>query len=68
VSEHVCPAPGCPVLVDDEQLACSRHWYSIPKELRDELWRAYWGGGRGTPRHVAAVNACIAYLESKAVA
>lgn len=68
VSEHVCPAPGCSFFVDDEQLACSRHWYSIPKELRDELWRAYRGGGCGTARHVAAVNACISFLESKTAA
>jgi len=64
---HRCPAPGCPVEVPPEELACSRHWYSIPKPLRDELWRAY-RGRAGSPRHRAAVDACIAYLESKAAA
>jgi hypothetical protein len=64
---HVCPAPGCTVDVDDEQLCCSRHWYSIPKHLRDELWNAYRSGtGIGKARHLAAVDACIEFLEQSA--
>jgi hypothetical protein len=69
MGEHRCPAPGCPVQVPDEFFACSRHWYSLPKQLRDELWHAYAGGrGVGKPRHRAALEACIAFLEGKAAA
>lgn len=38
---HVCPAPECTLHVAPEHLACSRHWYSIPRETRNELWREY---------------------------
>lgn len=65
---HTCPAPGCTVEVDSEQLACSRHWFSIPKDLRDELWEAYRGNGKGSARHFAAIEACVEFLDSQGAA
>lgn len=38
---HECPYPGCQQRVPFEQLACRRHWYMVPKPLRDALWRAW---------------------------
>lgn len=38
---HLCPAPGCDVRIPSSLLACRAHWFSIPRELRDELWKEY---------------------------
>ncbi len=64
---HECPAPGCTEQVEHRQLACRAHWYSIPKDLRDELWQAY-RSGFGSFRHARAVERCIEFLEQKAAA
>lgn len=66
MSSHTCPEPRCEIQVPSNQLACRPHWYSIPKPLRDELWAAYREDGQGSERHLAAVDACVAYLEGRA--
>lgn len=38
---HECPAPDCTQRVPFDRFACRAHWYSIPKPLRDALWRAW---------------------------
>lgn len=60
---HTCPAPGCDEKVPYDQLACKAHWFTIPKPLRDELWRAYRSNGQGSDEHIAAMDACIEFLE-----
>jgi hypothetical protein len=66
MSGHTCPAPGCDSHVPRSQLACQRHWYSIPKPLRSEVWRAYRTHGMGSEEHTAAITAAIEFLESDA--
>lgn len=64
---HECPAPGCTEQVRHDRLACRAHWYSIPEQLRTELWQAYqmaFGGGR----HVRARQKCVEFLEQAAQA
>jgi hypothetical protein len=42
--------------------ACRRHYYALPEDLKRELWASY----RQEPlsdRHIAAMDACDAYLE-----
>jgi hypothetical protein len=51
---HDCPVAGCAVKVPRTRLMCKGHWYSVPKPLRDEVWRAYRNG-------VASVE----YLEAR---
>jgi hypothetical protein len=65
MSTHTCPAPGCPLEVSDDLLACRKHWYELPKPLRDALWRAYSDHGRGSPAHTAAVDACLRAFEQQ---
>lgn len=36
-----CAAQGCPEHVNPGQLMCKSHWFSLPKALRDEVWRTY---------------------------
>lgn len=41
LGSHRCPARGCEFYVPDAQLACKRHWFQLPKPLRDKIWREY---------------------------
>lgn len=39
---HDCPKPGCHEQVSFEQLACPKHWFSLPPNLRRQInaaWR-----------------------------
>jgi hypothetical protein len=41
VVNHVCHARKCMVPVPPKMLMCKRHWYMVPKELRDRVWATY---------------------------
>lgn len=38
---HRCHATGCQAAVPPEMLMCKRHWFSLPKHLRDAVRRTY---------------------------
>jgi hypothetical protein len=38
---HTCHWPGCTQQVPPALWGCSRHWFSLPLQLRARLWRAY---------------------------
>lgn len=38
---HLCHAVGCPIAVPPRLLMCRRHWYSLPRDLRDAIWGTY---------------------------
>lgn len=61
--DHECPAPDCERAVPRHMLACRQHWFSIPKRLRDAVWRAYNGPGPGSPEHAKAVLAAVESLK-----
>ena len=42
--KHDCPKVGCPHRLDRNVLACKRHWFEVPAELRRELNRAWRSG------------------------
>lgn len=63
MSSHRCPAPDCQAQVPSSQYACRSHWFSIPKPLRDELWRAYREEPLGDA-HLAAMESCDEFLRS----
>jgi hypothetical protein len=56
-----CPIPGCGQEIDPSRLMCRRHWYTVPKEVRDRVW-ATWRSGQGaySREHQDAVRAAIA--------
>lgn len=39
--EHHCHWPGCTVEVPPKLWGCRKHWFSLPKQLRDEIWATY---------------------------
>lgn len=38
---HTCHAAGCSYRVPPEMFMCKRHWYSLPKQMRDRIWQTY---------------------------
>jgi hypothetical protein len=44
VSAARCPVPGCDETIDRTRLMCRRHWYRIPRRLRDRVWRTWRSG------------------------
>jgi len=38
---HTCHAAGCSVRTRPEMFMCKRHWFMLPKHMRDDIWRTY---------------------------
>ena len=41
---HRCHATGCTAAVPPEMWGCRRHWFMVPKGIRDRIWRHYRAG------------------------
>ena len=41
---HTCHATGCTVAVPPEMWGCRRHWFMVPKAIRDRIWQTYRAG------------------------
>jgi hypothetical protein len=60
---HRCPGPGCDAQVPYEMLACRRHWYQVPRALRNAVYTAWRNGaGAATSAHTAALDAAISRM------
>lgn len=59
--QHHCHWPGCTRQVPPARFACRPHWYSLPIDLRNAIWKAYRPGqertGRPSPEYIAAARA-----------
>ena len=38
---HTCHWPGCELEVPPKMWGCKKHWFMLPKPLRDEIWATY---------------------------
>jgi hypothetical protein len=38
---HRCHWPGCEQQVPPAMWGCKRHWFMLPKALRDRIWQTY---------------------------
>lgn len=60
MGQHVCPYPGCAQRLPEQVFACRPHWFSLPQDIRNGVWRAYRRHGIGSEElleaHVAAVE------------
>lgn len=63
MSGRECPAPGCARRIPTSMFACRMHWYQVPKELRDEVTRAWAAVLRGLPGALQAHTAAKAKAE-----
>lgn len=61
--DHRCPGPDCRQQVSPEMLACSRHWYQVPRPIRRAVYAAWANGaGAGSDAHYAAMERAIASM------
>jgi len=63
---HRCHAPGCKRQVPPRMFACRDHWFSLPKKIRDAIWREYRPGQerdkRPSARYLAVQQLACSYL------
>lgn len=38
---HECHWPGCDKQVPPAMWGCKTHWFKLPRNLRNEIWRCY---------------------------
>lgn len=38
---HECHWPNCTAQVPPAMWGCKKHWFTLPKHLRDKIWAAY---------------------------
>ncbi len=62
-STHECPGPGCTRRVPRSQLACSRHWFQIPPEIRSRLWSGF--RQHDGVMHARALEDCLAFFQAQ---
>lgn len=57
---HHCHWPDCQAHVPPAMWGCKKHWFMLPKELRDRVWAAYEPGqeitGRPSRAYVAVAR------------
>lgn len=41
---HTCHATGCVARVPPQMWGCKRHWFMVPKGIRDRIWATYRSG------------------------
>lgn len=64
--DHACHWPGCTVQVPPAKWGCTKHWFWLPKEIRDRIWRAFRPGQEvsltPSPEYLAAAKAAQDYI------
>lgn len=51
---HTCHWPGCTRRVKPALFTCRPHWFSIPIDIRNAIWRSYAPGQENTKTPSAA--------------
>ena len=63
---HTCHAKNCQKAVPPKMFMCKTHWFALPKEHRDEIWRLYKPGQEVTKtpsrEYLNAAEAAIKWL------
>lgn len=61
-----CRVNGCGFSHGDDQLACRKHWFQLPKAVRDRIWHLF-RTAPNSDEHREACFAALASLDAKAV-
>lgn len=68
-SKHHCHWPDCKRVVPPKLWGCKPHWFALPKEIRDRIWRAYRPGQEITknpsPAYREAARAAREFAKAK---
>ena len=62
---HCCGWPGCPVKVELDLWGCKHHWFTLPREVRQAIWKAYRRGQTvwtASPEYLAAITAAAKWI------
>jgi hypothetical protein len=59
---HICGWPGCNRPVPLDMWGCKSHWFTLPKEIRDEIWQGYGRGGKLSPAWLAANEKALVWI------
>ena len=66
---HHCHATLCEVEVPPEMFMCKRHWFSLPKRLRDKIWNTYRVGQcddmNPSKEYCQAAKECLVFIANK---
>lgn len=69
MTTHTCHAAGCNVPVPPKLFMCRRHWFMLPKRLRDAVWAVYVPGQEirkdPTAVYIAVTDEAIRWLREK---
>ena len=67
--EHTCHAIRCDVRVPPRMFMCRRHWFALPKRMRDAVWAEYVPGQERrkdpTEAYLIVTRECIEWLARK---
>lgn len=66
---HTCHAYGCTKVVPPRLFLCAKHWYMLPQEMRDAVWREYREGQEvrkdPTSAYLRVADEAIAWLRQR---
>lgn len=66
---HRCHWPECRRAIAPKLWGCRQHWFALPKEIRDRIWRAYRPGQEVTkdpsPAYREAARAAREFARAK---
>jgi hypothetical protein len=60
---HICHWPGCAVEVRPTLFCCKRHWFALPRSIRQAIWQTYRKGQEidknPSPEYLAAARTAL---------
>jgi len=66
---HHCHATDCKIGVPPEMFMCRKHWFSLPKNMKDKIWAAYRVGQcddmNPSLEYCLIAKECVTYLAEK---
>lgn len=66
---HTCHARGCDERTPRSMFMCRRHWFMVPKRMRNQIWATYVPGQELTmdpsPQYLVATRKAIDYVARK---
>jgi hypothetical protein len=67
--DHTCHARNCDVQVPPAMFMCKRHWWALPKKMRNEVWAVYVPGQEDrmdpTEEYLAVATKAVQWLADK---
>lgn len=69
---HTCHAMRCDVQVPPRMFMCRKHWFMLPKAMRDRVWELYVPGQERrkdpTSEYIDHAMACVNFIAEKEAA